>query len=207
MSKPLIYTIGHSTHAIGYFLELLTDYKITCVVDVRSLPASRFNPQYNKNALSTFLRAHGITYLHFGEEFGARQSDPQVLDDKGKVDFEKMRKSPQFKKGMARLTKGVEGGYTIALMCSEADPLRCHRFSMIAVALTEFHVRHILKDKSNLTQGELEVILLKMYAGKLPQETLFNMEERRQSQLHIAFRLLNNEVGYSAKTKAPGPGK
>jgi uncharacterized protein (DUF488 family) len=98
MSKPLIYTIGHSTHAIDYFLELLTDYKITCVVDVRSLSASRFNPQYNKNALSTFLRAHGITYLHFGEEFGARQSDPQLLDDKGKVDFEKMRKSPNLKK-------------------------------------------------------------------------------------------------------------
>jgi hypothetical protein len=108
---------------------------------------------------------------------------------------------------MERLANGVEGGYTIALMCSEADPLRCHRFSMIAVALTEFQVRHILKDKSNLTQGELEVILLKMYAGKLPQETLFNVEERRQSQLHTALRLLNSEVGYSAKTKAPRPGK
>src|SRR5688572_11650937 len=166
MSTPLIYTIGHSTHAIGYFLELLTDYKITCVVDVRSLPASRFNPQYNKNALSAFLRAHAITYLHLGEEFGARQSDPNVFDDNGKVDFEKMRNSPQFTKGMERLANGVNAGYTIALMCSEADPLRCHRFSMIAVALTAFQVRHILKDKSSLTQDELELILLKSYTRK-----------------------------------------
>jgi uncharacterized protein (DUF488 family) len=199
MTKPLIYTIGHSTHPVEYFLELISHYKITCVVDVRSLPASRFNPQYNKSALSNFLGAHGITYLHFGEEFGARQSDEDLLDEEGRVDFEKIRRSDPFKKGMDRLSKGVSENYTIALMCSEADPLQCHRFAMISVALTDFDVRHILKDKTTLTQEELEDALLKMYVRKLPATDLFAADDSRKNQLRVAFRLLSKEVAYSPK--------
>ena len=197
MTKPLIYTIGHSTHPIEYFLELISHYKITCVVDVRSLPASRFNPQYNKNALSNFLRTHGIAYLHLGEEFGARQSAADLLDEEGKVDFEKMRSSIRFKKGLDRLEKGVSENYTIALMCSEADPLQCHRFSMISVALTDIEVSHILKDKTILTQGELEDVLLKGYVRKFSAGDLFSADDSRKNQLRIAFRLLNKEVAYS----------
>jgi uncharacterized protein (DUF488 family) len=87
MDKPIIYTVGHSTHPLNYFLSLLQEYGINCLVDVRSVAASRYNPQYNKEPLSNFLKNNGIVYMHLPEEFGARHSDPDLLDEKGKVDF------------------------------------------------------------------------------------------------------------------------
>ena len=82
--KPIIYTVGHSTHQLDYFLELLTEYSVNCVVDVRSVAASSYNPQYNKEPLSNFLKNNQIRYLHFAEEFGARHSDPDLLDNDGR---------------------------------------------------------------------------------------------------------------------------
>src|SRR4051812_43719555 len=99
MARPTIYTVGHSTHPIDVFLDLLKAYSISCLIDVRSLAASSYNPQYNKEPLTNFLKAKGITYLHFAEEFGARHTDPDLLDDEGKVNFELVRKSWNFKQG------------------------------------------------------------------------------------------------------------
>ena len=200
MNKPVIYTIGHSTHPIAYFLELLKTHHVNCVVDVRSMPASRFNPQYNKKSLTKSLNNHGIAYLHFGEEFGARQTDPALLDNEGRVDFEKMRASAKFQQGIARLQKGCVSGYTIALMCSEAEPLHCHRFSMISFALTEFDVRHILKDKSLIEQVALEDQMLKVYTKKL-QPTIFHRAERPE-KLAEAYKILSLEVAYSPAAQA-----
>ncbi len=125
MDKPIIYTVGHSTHPLIYFLNLLREYHVNCLVDVRSVAASSYNPQYNKEPLSNFLKNNGITYMHFPEEFGARHSDPELLDEKGKVDFAKVRKSWHFKNGVERLWSGIDKGYRIALMCSESDPFDC----------------------------------------------------------------------------------
>lgn len=200
MVKPVIYTIGHSTHKIEYFLELLKDHKVNCVVDVRSLAASRFNPQYNKKALANSLNEHDITYLHFGEEFGARQTDPNLLDEAGRVDFDKVRNAEKFKNGIERLWQGVTKGYVIALMCSESEPLDCHRFSMISMALKDFDVKHILKNNSVVNQTELENELLKMYSKKLPKSDLFQPRITTREQLKEAYRLKNREVAYSPST-------
>lgn len=195
MAKPVIYTIGHSTHTIDYFLELLKAFKINCVVDVRSLAASRFNPQYNKRALTEFLKKHFVTYLHFPEEFGARHTNPALLDKDGRVDFERVRKSPAFKRGIERLRQGIDKKFTIALMCAESEPLDCHRFSMISPALVEtgFEVKHILKDTVLKTQTELEQELLKQYKDKIPTPTIF---EPAVDALKMAYRLKNKEIGF-----------
>jgi uncharacterized protein (DUF488 family) len=163
MDRPLIYTIGHSTHPLEYFLSLLREYAIDCLVDVRSIAASARNPQYNKQPLSKFLKANNIAYLHFAEEFGARQTDPGLLDDNGKVDFEKVRRSPIFRRGIERLSNGVTKGHIITLMCAESDPFDCHRFSMISPGLQNagFQVQHILKDKTIISNEALEQQLLK----------------------------------------------
>lgn len=79
MNKPIIYTVGHSTHQSDYFLELLQAYSINCLIDVRSVAASSYNRQYNKEPLSNFLKNNGIIYLHFAEEFGARHTDPELV--------------------------------------------------------------------------------------------------------------------------------
>jgi uncharacterized protein (DUF488 family) len=184
---PTIYTIGHSTHPADYFLELLTTHSINCVVDVRSVPASRFNPQFNKNRLAEFLGKNNITYLHFAQEFGARRTDPSLLDEERRVDFGKVRASEDFKKGIERIRQGVEKGFSIALMCAESDPLECHRFLMISTALQDagFEVRHILKDKSSLSNSQLEDQLLKKYHKKLVKPGIFASNLTAEARLIV----------------------
>ena len=203
MQTPVIYTVGHSNHTADYFLELLETFAITCLIDVRSTAASAYNPQYNKEPLSNFLKNNGITYLHFAEEFGARHSDPDLLDEDGKVDFDKVRKSWTFKNGVERLWTGVDKGFTIALMCSESEPFDCHRFAMISQALMKdgFTVKHILKDKSLTGNEELEKQLLKKYDTKLPKPDMFNPNVTKEDQLKAAYRLRNKDIAFSPYDK------
>jgi uncharacterized protein (DUF488 family) len=193
----LVYTIGHSNHSIEYFIELLKTYSITCVIDVRSVPASSYNPQFNMENLQHSLKANNITWLHFGEEFGARHTEKELLDAFGKVDFDKVRNTPKFLSGVDRLVKGLEKGFRIALMCSEAEPFDCHRFSMISYYLVRngFVVHHILKDKTFVTNEELEKRLLKKYERQIPATTLFEIFSE-DDQLNLAYRLRNKDVAY-----------
>ncbi len=200
-----IYTIGHSNHEINYFVDLLKYFNITCVIDVRSVAASAYNPQFNKDFLLDFLKQNKITYMHFAEEFGARHSDVDLLDEEGKVDFNKVRKSFNFKRGIERLWKGIEKGFNISLMCSEGEPFDCHRFSMISVALEQeyFEVLHILKDKTLKTNAELESQLLKKYEKKIPKPSVFEPNVNIKQQLKVAYRLRNKEIAYSPYSKIP----
>jgi uncharacterized protein (DUF488 family) len=194
--KPVIYTVGHSVHKADYFLELLRAHKVNSIIDVRSIAASRFNPQFIKSRLSAFLEANGIRYFHLHEEFGARQKKLELLDEIGRVDFEKMRASNEFRSGIQFLKGEIALGFIPALMCAEADPLECHRFSMISVALkNDFRVRHILKDKSVVENEDLEKALLKKFRKKLTASSLFE-ETNGNEQLEIAFRLMNDRIGY-----------
>jgi len=205
MNRPIIYTVGHSTHPVEVFHDLLKTYSINCLVDVRSVAASSYNPQYNKEPLSDFLEAHNIMYMHFAEEFGARYTDPDLLDEEGKVDFELVRKSWSFKNGVERLWLGIAKGYEIALMCSESEPFDCHRFSMISIALEKdgFDVKHILKDKTIKTNAQLESQLLKKYEKKIPQPDMFQPNISLEDQLKAAYRLRNKEIAYSPYLKQP----
>jgi uncharacterized protein (DUF488 family) len=192
-----IYTVGHSKHAIGDFVELLAPWGVNCVVDVRSVAASRFNPQYNKNKLAEALKEKGIAYLHLPDEFGARQSSPDIVTN-GKVDFDKVRSTPDFRNGVERLRQGVRKGFTIALMCAEADPLECHRFSMISFALrTEFEILHILKDKSVITNSDLELELLRKFKKKILTSGLFTSVETVEERIRAAYQLQSWSIAYS----------
>jgi hypothetical protein len=143
--------------------------------------------------------------MHFAEEFGARHGDPDLLDDEGKVDFEKVRKSWNFQNGVERLWQGINKGFTIALMCSESDPFDCHRFSMISIALQKdgFDVLHILKDKTIKTNAELENQLLKKYDKKIPKPDMFEPNVTLEDQLKAAYRLRNKEIAFSPYEKQP----
>lgn len=193
-----LFTIGHSNHEIDFFLELLQAHAIDCVVDVRSIPSSQYNPQYNKKPLAVFLEKHSIQYMHFGKEFGARQSDPAVFDKEDRVDYERVQQTASFKQGVDRLKQGLQKGFKIALMCAEADPLNCHRFAMISVYLSRhgFEVKHILKDKSLVSQPEAEERLMEKYAKKLPKPNLFEPDIDRTDQLQAAYRLRNKDIGF-----------
>ena len=198
MPKKIIYTIGHSNHPVEYFLALLKAYHIDCVVDVRSHPNSQYNPQFNKPLISAFLEEKDIVYLHFGKEFGARNTRDYLQDEEGRVDFEKVRKSEAFRLGIARLEESLRKGLVPSLMCAEANPLECHRFSMIASYLDAhgYEVQHILKDKTIVFHQELEQEILKKFAKKLPQPTIFQPEITREDQVRAAYRLHNKMIGW-----------
>lgn len=193
MKNKVIYTIGHSNHEPEDFADLLQYFGVNCVIDVRSIPASGRFPQFNKATLSEFLKSKNIQYLHFGKEFGARYTNPELLDEEGKVDFEKVRQTEDFQNGVERLRAGLEKGYTIALMCSEAEPFDCHRFSMISGFLEKsgFEVKHILKDKTLKTNVQLENRLLKKYTHELP------LAPSLDEQIAQAYRLRNREIAFS----------
>lgn len=203
MKNNVVYTIGHSSHPIEYFLQLLNTFSIDMIMDVRSVPASSYNPQYNKEPLKHQLEKNRIAYLHAGAEFGARLTDPELLDKEGRVDFELVRKTDFFKRGMLLLMDNVRQGLSIALMCSEADPMECHRFSMISVAVQDagFEVQHILKDQRLKSNTQLENQLLKKYAKKIPHPDLFQPDITIEDQLAAAYRFHNHEVAYSPQKK------
>lgn len=200
MSENLIFTIGHSTHPIEFFIQLLEKHGINCLIDVRTVPSSSYNPQYNQYPFQAKLKEHGIQYLHFAEEFGARRLDPELLTTDGKVDFDKVRATWAFKHGLERLWQGLEKGFTIALVCSEAEPLECHRFSMICPALIQdgFEVSHILKDGSIISNAELEKEMLVELDPKLPQPDIFTPEVTDETRLEAAYKIISDQVAFSA---------
>lgn len=143
-----LYTIGHSTHPVENFIELLQRHAITAVADVRSSPYSRFNPQYNRENLQKALKDQHIAYVFLGRELGPRSEDPSCYLD-GRVQYGQLAKTELFRQGIERLQSGMKT-YRIALMCAEKDPITCHRMILICRALRSApcNIIHILEDGS-----------------------------------------------------------
>ena len=139
----VVFTIGHSTRAWKAFLDLLRVHGIKRVVDVRSIPRSRHNPQFNRETLCLKLRSARIGYVHLRELGGlrhARRDSPNMgwrnASFRGFADY---MQTPDFDAGLGRLIKLAKQNKT-ALMCAEAVPWRCHR-SLIADALVVRGIR------------------------------------------------------------------
>ena len=194
-----LYTIGHSNHQLTDFRNLLLKYGIDCIVDVRSIPASKYSPQFNKETLQGFLRSYDMDYQFFGYEFGARRNDS--FNDSGFVDFELTVQTALFQEGVHKLTPLLEKK-NIALMCSEADPLECHRFSLVGRYYHEegLDVNHILKDATISSHETLEQEMIKNYLHSR-KPLLPNIDElfgtyTAEDQRRDAYRLKNKEIGF-----------
>jgi uncharacterized protein (DUF488 family) len=204
MSGTPIFTIGHSTHTVEAFTDLLARHRIGYVIDVRSAPYSRRVPEFNREPLSAWLRRHSIHYAHMPAEFGARKLDPKLLDAEQRVDFDRVRETPEFRRGIERLKRGAAQGHRIALMCAEADPFDCHRFSMISFQLARegVAVQHILRDGTVIDNAELEERLREEY-GLTGQTDLFVGDSTPEAQLEEAYRRRGRHVAYSAREEEP----
>ncbi len=138
-----VFTIGYSTHTPQVFLELLRAHGIKRVIDVRSIPRSRYNPQFNQETLSAKLRSARIGYVHLRKLGGlrhARRDSPNMgwrnTSFRGFADY---MQTSDFEKGLHRLLKLAKQEKSV-LMCAEAVPWRCHR-SLIGDALVVRHIR------------------------------------------------------------------
>jgi uncharacterized protein (DUF488 family) len=154
-----LYTIGHSNHSIDRFIRLLEGNSITTLVDVRTAPYSRHNPQFNKENLEFVLAQREMQYTYAGKFLGGRPTDPtcyknRILPGEGvdflhEVDYPEVMKRAWFVRGIARLLEMADE-HTTAIMCSEENPAECHRHHLIAQYLIENHpeveVRHIRGD-------------------------------------------------------------
>ena len=143
----VVLAIGHSTRTIEAFIGLLQSHRVTRLVDVRTVPRSRHNPQFNRDTLPDALRAAHIGYTHLPGLGGLRHAKPDSPNTgwrhasfRGFADY---MQTPQFEAGLAELIELAKQERT-AIMCAEAVPWRCHR-SLIADALLArgLRVEHI----------------------------------------------------------------
>lgn len=141
-----VLTLGHSTHAIDRFMELLSMHGVSAVADVRSSPYSRMNPQFNREVVKNTLKKQGVAYSFLGRELGARPEDPACYID-GRARYDLIARTSLFGSGLERIADGSRR-YRIALMCAEKDPTTCHRALLVCRHLIErgFAVKHILAD-------------------------------------------------------------
>lgn len=197
-----ILTIGHSNHTLLRFIALVVGANVTAVADIRSAPASRFMPHFNKGRLAASLAERGIGYFFLGKELGGRPERPELFTC-GVADYEKMAEQASFKSGVARLVEQAQDR-RIALMCAEADPLDCHRSLLIGRALSRSgaSVGHILATGEVITQAEVETRLLDLagLGGDSP------LSASRDACLTEAYRARARKVAY-AERKDPLSGR
>ena len=193
-----LYTIGHSTHTIDKFIELLLMHEISAVCDVRSDPYSGFNPQFNRETLQTEVKRHGIAYVFLGKELGPRSDDPDCYEN-GKVRYDRLANTTLFKDGIMRVKEGMKS-YRIALMCSEKDPVMCHRTILVCrhLRVEDLWTKHILDDGS-VEENDMTIKRL-MALLKLPENDLFTTSEEMVERAYdiqgdrIAFVQKNDKV-------------
>lgn len=197
MSRLL--TIGHSTHSIERFVGLLRQHSVAAIADVRSVPASRFTPQFNREALRSTLEDIGIRYVFLGKELGARSSDPWCYVD-GKVQYGRLAQTPEFASGIDRLIDGASRGQ-IAVMCTEQEPLDCHRTVLVARVLANrgMQIAHIHGDGTAETDEDA-MLRLRAKHG-LAQPSLFDTEEEL---LLKALERQESEIAYVDKQLVAG---
>jgi uncharacterized protein (DUF488 family) len=166
-----VYTIGHSTHPLEMFVDLLKQHGVGLLADVRSVPFSRWQPQYNQNALAPCLSQHGIDYLFLGKELGARSEDRSCYRG-GRVQYDLLSRTKLFRAGIERV-KVEAANNRIALMCAEKEPLECHRTLLIGRSLDKerIPVVHIHADARLESYDDSMARLLRL--RKLEAETLF----------------------------------
>jgi uncharacterized protein (DUF488 family) len=155
--QPTVWTLGHSTRPIDEFIGLLRAHQICLLVDVRTVPRSRYNPQFNTNTLAQSLRDAGLRYRHLSALGGLRKPKKDSINDgwrntsfRGYADY---MQTDEFLNALEVLMTESRMQPT-AIMCAEAVPWRCHR-SLIADALVirGWDSRHIMSDtKADLHQ-------------------------------------------------------
>jgi uncharacterized protein (DUF488 family) len=160
--QPVVFTVGHSTQTLAEFIALLAAHLVTRLIDVRTVPRSRHNPQFNSDTFPTALEIDGIHYVHAAGLGGFRRAGPESLNwgwrnasFRGYADY---MQTAEFAQNLASLIK-LAKEEQVALMCAEAVPWRCHR-SLIADAL----LIHGLRVEEIISQSRCQVHTLTPFA-------------------------------------------
>ena len=193
-----LFTVGHSTHSVEYFIGLLKKHGITAVSDVRSQPYSQFNPQFNRESLKEELKKNDIEYVFLGKELGARSENPRCYID-GKVQYNYLVDEPLFKQGINRLVRGMKQ-YSIALMCAEKDPITCHRMILVCREMRSIagQINHILANGEIETNSDAENRLMNTL------KIIPDMFKSKDECIEDAYDMQGQRIAYTEKEATTG---
>lgn len=165
MRDTTIYSIGHGNKKIESFIAELKSFDIEYLLDIRSKPFSKWNPQFNQGTLELELKKHGIQYVFVGDTLGGLPEDRSCYDYNGKVVYDIIKEKDFFKQGLGRLTTANEKKIHLAIMCSESKPEECHRSKLIGQELLkkEISLKHIVSNKVTKSQ---QTVMNELTKGK-----------------------------------------
>lgn len=165
MRRATIYSIGHGNKEISDFVKELKSFEIQFLLDIRSKPYSKWNPQFNQNELKAKLEGNGIQYVFVGDALGGLPEDRSCYDYNGKVLYDVIKEKDFFKEGLERLIIANKKHIKLVLMCSESKPEECHRSKLIGQELLKNHIslNHIVSDKLVKAQ---EIVMAELTKGK-----------------------------------------
>jgi uncharacterized protein (DUF488 family) len=191
------FTIGYGDYPIDRFITFLQKISIDVIIDVRSSPYSRFNPQYNRENLENSLNRSDIGYRYMGDKIGGRYSHPSLLFPDGTVNYRKVRDTEKFQEGINQVLSIISSGKKTALMCAEKEPERCHRFALISPVLQSkgISVIHIRPDMRLQANEDLERELVKP-VGVRKQTTII---DDPVNQIEAMYEKLNQKIAHKVK--------
>jgi len=197
--SPTLFSLGTSTLEIDRFVELLKGAGVKAVADVRTSPYSKQFPWFNQSDMSETLRENKIYYVFLGAELGGRPASPKLFRD-GIADYSAMAKSTDFLTGIDRLLNGLKK-HKIAMVCSERDPLHCHRCLLVGRHLKTrgIETQHIHSMGRQESQSEAEERLL-LEENLVSDELLYPKEDR----LAEAYLRRNLQVAFSESKSGAG---
>ncbi len=155
-----LFSVGHSNKSYEDFLSELKHFNIRKIIDVRSVPYSKYNPHFNKEAISKFLKTNNIEYEYLGNLLGGMPRNKNIYIQ-GKPDYNKVRNSNEFQQGLQILTGYYASPENIAIMCAEWNPANCHRAKLIGEAMREKNlvITHIINRNERLyTKTQIELL-------------------------------------------------
>jgi len=194
-----LHTIGYYSFGIDELAKALLRHGVNAVADVRSVPFSKYKPEFNQGQIEGGLQAHGIGYVFLGKELGVRSDDgtcyvPIKAGREERVDFCKLAESALFKSGMERLVRGMER-YNVALLCAEKDPLMCHRALLVCrqvkVVAPGAEIWHVLADGKVEHHRDMERRMFQFLA--IDEESLF---DEASNVLDNAYDMMSERIAY-----------
>ena len=181
--STVVFTIGHSIRTLEEFVQLLKVYNVNLLVDVRTVPRSRHNPQFNKETLPTNLKLYGVRYIHMPEIGGLRHPKRDSInlawENSGFRGYADYMQTQEFTDNLLKIG-ALARENCLALMCAEALPWKCHR-NLLSDALVVRHVKveHIISKESTINHKLTEFahvegtkINYPLYTKETPQRTL-----------------------------------
>lgn len=164
----MIYSIGHGNRSWNDFINIINQYNGKYLVDVRSFPKSKYNPQFDRYTIDKECKKSGIKYIFMGNSLGGRPENRELYDQKGRADYALMSKDIEYIASIERLQRASQLSGNTFIMCSELCPSQCHRSKLIGKTLDDSGVQPIHIDK---------------YGREMSQESVLRMITNGQQDL------------------------